>query len=306
MRIASLLPSATEVVYALGLGDALVGRSPECDYPPAVTAKPVVSASVFDGTSMGSAEIDATVRRHLESPAGAGSLYHIDLARLRAVKPDLILTQALCDVCAATVDEVQAAAQGLDPAPEVLTLSPSSLDDILEDILVIGERTGRRDRAKALVNELRTRLETVRARVADAGKPRVVCLEWLEPIFNAGHWVPQQVEYAGGREVLGSAGKPSRTVPWDRVIAANPEVLVLMPCGLDMGRAERETSLVTDRDGFADLPAVRDGNVFLVNGSAYFNRPGPRTVDGVELLAHLLHPEISPKAWPDDAARRLT
>ena len=306
MRIVSLLPSATEIVYALGLGESLVGRSPECDYPPEVAAKPVVSASVFDGTAMGSAEIDATVRRHLESPAGAGSLYHIDRERLRAARPDLILTQALCDVCAATVDEVRDAAGALDSAPEVLTLSPTSLDDILEDILVIGERTGRRDRAKALVNELRARLAAVRARAAGGDEPRVACVEWLDPIFNAGHWVPQQVEYAGGREVLGAMGKPSRTVPWDRVVAAKPDVLVLMPCGFDVARAAAEASLITEREGFPEMPAAREGRVFLVNGSAYFNRPGPRTVDGVELLAHLLHPDRFPKAWPDSAARRLT
>ena len=306
MRIASLLPSATEIVYALGLGDSLVGRSPECDYPPEIAAIPAVSASVFDGTAMGSAEIDATVRRHLESPAGAGSLYHIDRERLRAAKPDLILTQALCDVCAATVDEVRDAAGALDTAPEVLTLSPTSLDDVLEDILVIGEQTGRRERAKALVNELRMRLETVRARTADAAKLRVACLEWLDPIFNAGHWVPQQVEYAGGREVLGAMGKPSRTVTWERVLAANADVLVLMPCGFDVARAAAEASLVTQRESFMDIPAAREGRVFLVNGSAYFNRPGPRTVDGVELLAHLIHPDLFPKPWPDSAARRLT
>ncbi len=306
MRIASLLPSATEIVYALGLGDALVGRSPECDFPPEVAAKPVVSASVFDGKDLGSAAIDETVRRHLAGLNDAGSLYHIDLEMLRTIRPDLVLTQGLCNVCAAGVEEVRTAAGSLRPCPEVMSLDPTSLDDILESILVVGERTDRRHEAKSLVNRLQERLERVRSRTRDAAKPRVACIEWFDPIFSAGHWVPQQVEYAGGREVLGVAGKPSRTIPWETVLAAEPEVLVLMACGFDVPRALREVLLITERDGFADLPAAKDGAVFVVDGSAYFDRPGPRTVDGVELLAHLIHPERFPEPWPDAAARRLT
>ncbi|HEV8595597.1 MAG TPA: cobalamin-binding protein [Thermoplasmata archaeon] len=306
MRIASLLPSATEIVYVLGLGESLVGRSPECDFPLEVSAKPVISASVFDGTDLDSASIDATVRRHLESPEGAGSLYHIDVEKLRAVRPDLILTQGLCDVCAASVDEVRDAASALDAPPEVVSLDPTSLDEILEDILVVGEKAGRPAAAVQLVRDLRARLEEVRAKTEGADRPTVACIEWFDPIFNAGHWVPQQVEYAGGREVLGTFQKPSRTIPWELVLAAEPDVLVLMPCGFDVPRAIKEARSVTAREGFEALPAVREGRVYVVNGSAYFNRPGPRTVDGVELLAHLIHPELFPEPWPDDAARRLT
>lgn len=306
MRIASLVPSATEIVYALGIGDALVGRTPECDYPPEVAAKPVVSSSVFDGADLDSPAIDATVRRHLEGPDGTGSLYHLDMEKLGAVRPDIILTQGLCDVCAASVDDVRAAAGALGSPPEVVSLDPSSLDDILENILVVGERTGCLGRAKELVHGLKARLDAVRAKTRNAARPRVVCLEWFEPIFNAGHWVPQQVEYAGGREVLGTLGKPSRTIPWERVLAAEPEVLVLMPCGFGVQRALKEVRLITERVGFAELPAARDGRVFVVDGSSYFNRPGPRTVDGVELLAHLIHPDLEPGVWPDDAAQRLT
>src|SRR3990172_10773575 len=200
------------------------------------------------------------------------------------------------------VDEVRAAARGLDTSPEVLTLAPMSLEDVLEGILVIGERAERGERAKNLVSSLRGRLEAVRGRIGSAAKLRVACIEWFDPIFNAGHWVPEQVEYAGGREVLGSPGIPSRTTPWEDVLAARPEVLVLMACGFDVPRAVREAHLVTERVGFEDLPAVQEGRVYVVNGSAYFNRPGPRLVEGVELLAHLLHPDRFPGAWPDAAA----
>lgn len=305
VRIASLLPSATEIVYALGLGDRLVGRSPECDFPGEVTAKPVVSTSVFDGTHLGSAEIDEVVRHHLHTSDGR-SLYHIDLERLRELRPDVLLTQALCDVCAAAVDEVRDAANRLASPPEVVSLDPTSLDDILENILVIGKKTGNLARARSLAKSLHGRLEAVRGRTRELGRPRVACLEWFEPIFSAGHWIPQQVEFAGGREVLGTMGKPSRVVTWDRVLAAEPEVLILMACGFDVPRALREVHLITERPGYDSIPAIREGRAFVVNGSAYFNRPGPRTVDGVELLAHLLHPDSFPDTWPDDAARRLT
>jgi iron complex transport system substrate-binding protein len=306
VRIASLVPSATELVYALGLGDDLVGRSPECDFPPEAAATPVVSTSVFDGTSQGSREIDATVRRHLESPDGAGSLYHVDVEKLRALRPDLLLTQALCNVCAAAVDEVREAATKLSAPPEVVSLDPTSLEDILEDIVVIGGKTGREAEARALATSLAARLAAVREGIRDLPKPRVACIEWFDPIFNAGHWVPQQVAYAGGREVLGTMGKPSRTIPWESVVAAEPEVLVLMACGFDVPRALEEAPLVAQRPGFDSLPAVRAGRVFVVNGSAYFNRPGPRTVDGVELLAHLLHPDVFPEPWSESAVRRWT
>lgn len=287
------------------MGDRLVGRSPECDFPPEVAAKPVVSTSVFDGADLGSAEIDAVVRSHLQSPEGGGSLYHLDVEKLRELRPDLLLTQALCDVCAAAVDEVRDAAGKFADPPEVVSLDPTSLDDILEGILVVGEKTGRGERAKSVVASLHARLESVRARVRGLSRPRVACIEWFEPIFNAGHWVPQQVEYAGGIEVLGSMGKPSRSIPWDRVLAAEPEVLVLIACGFDVPRAVGESRLVTARPGYSSLAAVADGRVFVANGSAYFNRPGPRTVDGVELLAHFLHPDVFPEPWPEDAARRL-
>lgn len=306
VRIASLLPSATEIVYALGLGEALVGRSPECDYPHEVAAKPVVSTSVFDGRAMVSPEIDATVRRHVGGGEGSSSLYHIDVDALRAARVDLLLTQALCDVCAASVDEVRTAANELDPAPEILTLSPTSLDDVLEDIVILGGKTDRLLAARELVHSLRQRLERVQGATRNAAKPRVACIEWFDPIFTAGHWVPEQVAYAGGREMLGTPGRPSRTIPWEQVCAADPEVLVLMACGFDVPRGVSEAHRVTERDGFAELAATREGRVFVVDGSSYFNRPGPRVVEGVELLAHVIHPELFTAGWPDTAVRRLS
>ena len=306
MRIASLVPSATEIVYSLGLGDHLVGRSPECDYPPEVVAKPVVSASVFDGAALASPDIDATVRRHLAGPDGAASLYHVDGERLRRARPDLLLTQGLCRVCAASVEAVRRAADSMDRPPEVLSLDPTSLDDIFEDILLVGEKTGQPERAKGLVAALRERVEVVRRTVSGRARPGVVCIEWFDPVFSAGHWVPEQVAYAGGEERIGRPRTVSHVVPWDRIVAAEPEVLVLMACGFDVPRAIQEVHRITRREGFASIPAVRDGRVFVVNGSAYFNRPGPRTVDGVELLAHLFHPDVFPEPWPDSAVRRLT
>jgi iron complex transport system substrate-binding protein len=306
LRIVSLLPSATEIVYALDLGDSLVGVTHECDYPEPARVKPVVTRSLLDHTSSTSEEIDQAVSQQLQDGL---SLYELDRNRLAELAPDLILTQALCAVCAVaygdverTVRDVSAEYGGI--APRVLSLEPHSLDDILTAIEQVGAATGAAARAVALVAELRARVAGVRVRAAAAKRrPRVACLEWLSPTYGPGHWLPELVELAGGRPGLGVAHANSRRVAWNDVIAFAPEVIVVAPCGMDLRRTVEEAQRVLpSRTGWNALPAVRQGRVYAVDGNAYFSRPGPRIVDSLELLAELIHPELfagwgPPAAW---------
>ena len=303
MRICSLLPSATEIVYALGLGDQLYGVSHECDYPPEAAAKPTLIRSVFDQLSLSSLEIDHAVMERLRSGEG---VYTIDLDLLRQAEPDLILTQELCDVCAVPYAEVKRAVDQLISRPRLLPLSPSLLGDVLQDISRVGEATGREEQAGFLVRRLRERIDRVTARTATAAeRPATFCLEWADPLYVAGHWIPEMVEVAGGIDGLGMKGKPSVQIEWERVIRYAPEIVILMPCGFDVERAVREMPLLTRLPGWLDLPAVQRGQVYAVNATAYFSRSGPRLVDGLELLAKILHPELFPGAIPGEAARRV-
>jgi iron complex transport system substrate-binding protein len=282
------------------LGDALVGVTHECDYPPQAKEKPVVVRSVIDAARMTSEEIDRKVAEALQ--AGKG-LYTIDEAAFVDAAPDLILTQGLCDVCALDYNEVVKAAAKLSRQPAILSLNPHGLADMLEDIRRIGAATERLIVAEALVQDLQRRID----RVADARsvhRPRVVCLEWYEPLYAAGHWAPEMVELAGGEDMLGRKGEPSSKVEWRAVVAARPEVILLMPCGFDVRRSVKDASSLREREGWNDLPAVRAGKVFAVNGNSYFSRPGPRLIDGLEILAQLIRPEeIAWSLSPADAAR---
>lgn len=303
MRICSLLPSTTEIAFALGLGDAVVGVTHECDYPPEAKKKPVVVRCAFDAGAMGSGEIDRTVSRRLQ---GKESLYLIDLSRLKEANPDLILTQDLCDVCAIEPDEVLKAAASLPQKPQLITLAPHLLGDMLKDIERVGEATARQGAASSLIENLRRRIHFVTERAKkSAYRPRVACLEWLDPLYNAGHWIPEMVELAGGTAGLAEKGKPSTKINWEGVIEFSPEVIVVMPCGFDVARTLEEMPLIQRLPGWNDLPAVKQGQVFAVNGHAYFSRSGPRLVDALEILAHILHPELFPDDAPPDAARRL-
>lgn len=303
MRICSLLPSATEIVYALGLGDQLYGVSHECDFPPDATSKPTVIRSVFDSSGLSSFEIDHTVRERLRRGEG---VYTIDLDRLQEAHPDLILTQELCDVCAVPYREVKRAVEQLDSRPHLLSLSPLLLGDVLQDILRVGEATDRKERAASLVGDLQSRIGQVISRVAGATeRPKAFCVEWVDPIYAAGHWVPEMVELAGGIDGLGRKGKPSIPIKWERVVRYAPEVVILMGCGFDLERNIRELSLLTRLSGWGDLPAVKRGRVYAVNASAYFSRSGPRLVDGLELLASILHPGLLPGAMSAEAARQI-
>ena len=300
MRIVSLLPSATEIVSALGLAGELVGISHECDYPPDVVSKPVMIRPIVRPDSLTSPEIDATVAGALRD---GKSVYVLDEDALRTAAPDLVITQELCDVCAVAYADVMAATKRLPRTPKVLSLGPRAVFDVIKNVQTVAQAAGVPERATPIVAELRRRIDrVVEQRKSDGSIPSVACLEWLDPIYVAGHWIPEMVELAGGRDLLGTKGDPSRKVPWEAVLASRPEVLILMPCGFDIPRGVKEMHLLTQRPGWNELPAVRNGRVWMVNGHAYYNRSGPRLIDGLEFMAHMLLPERFPRKPPAEAA----
>jgi iron complex transport system substrate-binding protein len=282
MRIASLVPSATEALFALGLGDSVVAVTHECDHPPAARRLPRLTSSVIE-EGLPPAEIDARVRA---VTAAGESLYGLDEGRLAEAEPDLIVTQALCAVCAVSFDDVRAIAARLASSPAVISLDPETLAEVLDDLVRLGEATGDPGRGAALRAELAARLDRVRDAVVGIPRPRVAALEWLDPVYAGGHWVPEMVELAGGEDVLGEPGRKSRVVSWDEVAAAGPEIVVAMPCGLYAEEAAAQARARAER-----LEALGAGLVVAVDAASSFSRPGPRLVDGVELLAHLLHPD---------------
>lgn len=292
MRIVSLLPSTTEIVCALGLEDALVGITHECDYPPTVVDKPRLTSSRISPETMTSKEIDHAVRSQLAHMDGHGSIYDLDETRLRELKPDLILTQELCEVCAVSYKTVERAARMFAGDVQVVSLEPNTIGDIFENIRMVGELTGRKNEADKLVGELNTRLERVKNATAPLDRrPRTLMLEWLEPAFAPGHWVPEQVEIAGGGQAFGKAGQRSVTTTAEEINAYAPEVIVLIPCGYYKEDILRQLPGATLPAGWKDLPAVRSGEVWATDATSYFSRPGPRVVEGVEILARILHPE---------------
>lgn len=300
-RICSLLPSATEIVFALGLGDRLVAVTHECDFPPEASRRPVMTRSTLDHGTRGSREI----HNHIAGALHAGSsIYALDQALLERLDPDLVLTQELCDVCAVSFDDVERAVRRLRGQRTVLSLEPTSLEGILETIVQVGDATGTRRRAATVVADLRVRIDEIAAATRDVPRPRVFAMEWLDPPFTAGHWVPEMVRLAGGRDELGREGLPSSRVTWDRIAAVDPEIVVLMPCGFTLERTLDEAGRVTLPEAWRGLSAVRSGQVYAVNGSAYFNRPGPRVVDGLRILAEIIHPERLPRRMPADAWQR--
>jgi iron complex transport system substrate-binding protein len=287
MRIVSLVPSATELLFALGLGEEVAAVTHECDHPPEVLDLPRVTRDVI-GPGLTPAEIDRAVRSLTEE---GRAIYELDEARLRALQPDLIVTQALCAVCAVSYDDVQALADGMDPRPEVISLDPHTLGEVLGDVRTLAEATDSRDAGVDLVQDAAGRLDRVRLAVRDAPSVRVAALEWLDPVYVAGHWTPQLIEYAGGEDLLGLPGEPSEVRSWEEVVAARPEVVIVMQCGYDAERALEEAYEFGDE--LAEIGAKR---VVAVDAAAYFSRPGPRLVDGLEVLAHALHPDLVPEA----------
>ncbi len=282
MHIVSLVPHATELLFALGAGPEVVAVTHECDYPLEALALPRVTRDVLPG-GLSAAEIDAAVReRTLEGQA----IYELDRDALAKLEPDLIVTQALCSVCAVSYEEVSQVARKLPSKPRVIALDPKTLGETLGDVRTLAQATNRRDEGVQLVQQAAARVDRVKLAVRGAERPRVAALEWLDPVFVAGHWTPQLIELAGGTDVLGLPGEPSDTVTWNVVAAAEPEVVVVMPCGYDAPRAHAEAMSFAD-----ELSKLNARRIVAVNASAYFSRPGPRVVDGLELLAHILHPD---------------
>lgn len=293
MQICSLLPSATEILYALELGDSIAGVTFECDFPPEARRKPIVVDTVL-GHDLSPEAID----REASNYATHGeSLYRVDLAALERIRPDLVVTQELCDVCAVSKPHLLQALDQLSPQPRVLSLTPHSLAEVLLDIERVGAAAGRQTKAAELVTRLRERIAKVEARPRTF--PKVVCLEWLNPLYNAGHWVPDMVKIAGGRDLLAMSGDYSTRVSIEAVIGARPDVMVIMPCGYDAQKAKEEYSRTQFLQGWEDIPAVRSDRVYAVHASAYFSRPGPRLVDGVEILYSLFHDDFSEPLPPD-------
>ena len=303
MRIVSLLPGATELVCALGLAEHLVGVSHECDFPPEVVAGlPRLTRSTLPEGLTDPAAIDAAVR---EKARRGEPLYVIDEAQLAALEPDLILTQALCEVCAVPMGQALRASGRLRRPPRVIAVNTYRMTDLFEALQQIGEATGVPERAEDLLQTWRRRLARVEDAVAGAPRPRLLLLEWLDPPFCCGHWVPEMVEIAGGREVLGRPGEPSRRIRWEEVLAAAPDVIGLIPCGYRLADAVESYPLLTRLSFWPQIPAVRNGQVYALEASAYFSRPGPRTIDGIELLAALLHPDRFHTPLREQAARPL-
>jgi len=298
-RIASFLPSATEMIYALGLEDRLVGVTHECDFPLAAQEKPIVVRSVLPVETMSQAEIDVAVSARMRD---GESLYEVDEALMRYLAPDLIVTQDLCQVCAPSGNEVSKVFHTLALKPEVLFLTPKSLDEVLDNIVALGTAADVAERAQNVCDSLRARLEDVQKIAARAtSRPRVFCMEWLDPVYCSGHWVPEMVQLAGGEDALGRHGTDSVRIAWQDVVEWAPEVMVVMPCGFHLADAIKAAGCLGERPGWADIPAVRNGRVFIADASSYFARPGPRLADGMELLAHLIHPELFDWNGPADA-----
>ena len=299
MRICSFLPSATETVYLLGRGDSLLGVSHECDFPPEARGKTAVVRSRFDSAEMSSREIDDAVRDLMRR---GENIYEIDEDALARIRPDLVITQRLCEVCAVPFEDVERAADRLDPPPAVISLDPHGLGDVIDDILAVGRAIGADSEAHHAAFGLRARVDAVRRTVSRAADraPTVACVEWLDPAIIAGHWIPEMVEFAGGRDILAEPGAPSRQIELDALIDADPDILILMPCGMDAARAAAEFRALPNAAEWRRMSAFAAGRVFAVDSGALFSRSGPRLVDGLEILAKIVHPDLFADAPPDD------
>ncbi|MBI3878219.1 MAG: cobalamin-binding protein [Verrucomicrobia bacterium] len=290
MKIVSLLPSATEIVYLLGLGDDLMADSHECDFPPEAARKPRITRSLIHN-GMDSHEIDRLVSEQLHTK---GTLYELDLDLWQRAAPDLILTQKLCDVCAISYDNVARAVTLLNPQPQVLTLEPQLIEDVFANILAIGAATQTSDKAREVVCEMEARVHSVRSR-APKTNTKVLCLEWLDPPFCAGHWLPQIVTYSGGYDGLGKLAEDSVRIEWQTIEQYDPEVIVVMCCGFGIPRTLEDIAKLADNEVWKNLCAVKSNRVFITDGNHYFSRPGPRLVDSLEIMAGILHPNIFPE-----------
>jgi iron complex transport system substrate-binding protein len=303
IRIVSFLPSATEMACALGLADQLVGVTHECDYPQEIKGKPIVVRSALPVENMSEQEIDRAVSERLRN---GQSLYRVDEQLLRELAPDLILTQDLCQVCAPSGSEVSQVLNALPCKPQILWLTPKSLDEIFDNICQLGAATGRSEQAEALIEDGRAQLDKITTITHTLQyRPRVFCMEWLDPVYCCGHWVPEMVRMAGGRDDLGREGADSARVAWADALGWEPEILIVMPCGFDLEETIAHAQRLSAYPRWKDIPAVRSDRVYAVNANAYFARPGPRVVDGTKLLAHLIHPDLFEWTGPARAFERL-
>jgi iron complex transport system substrate-binding protein len=304
LRVVSLVPSATEIVHFVGAGGSLVGVTHECDYPKGVESLPKLTTTPIDHHALTSAEIDAAIGRHLTD---TDSIYSLDAGLLEELEPELVLTQGLCDVCAVSSNVVGQAVARLPRKPRVLSMNPTSLDEVLEVIVEVGEAVGHGEEARERVAALRKRIARIEEAVAGLSeRPGVGCVEWLDPPFSAGHWVPEMVRLAGGEELFAEAGEPSARLSWEEIVEAAPEVMVLMPCGFDATRTLQEANLLLpELPGWSELPAVKSGRVWAVDANSYFSRPAPRLMEGVEILARILHPRVFPDMPEFEEGARL-
>ncbi|MEX1053323.1 MAG: cobalamin-binding protein [Nitrosopumilaceae archaeon] len=286
-RIVSFLPSATEILYQLGAGDLLVGVTHECDFPEEAKSKPRVIHSSFDPTKMSSNEID---RQIVELMHSGGDIYLVDEQILKNANPDLIVAQGICDVCSPTTKEISKAVSILNNKPEVVILDPHNLDDILAGILEVAKKIGKINEAQKLIDSLQKRIEYVKSK-STKSRPKVLCIEWLDPLFTAGHWVPQMVEIAAGINGLSAVGEPSRRMKIEEAIKFDPDIVVLMPCGFDINRIRQEYSKLANNTQWKLLRALQNNRVYAVDANSYFSKSGPRTITGIEILAKIIHPE---------------
>ncbi|HWP84795.1 MAG TPA: cobalamin-binding protein [Terriglobia bacterium] len=291
LRLVSLIPSATEIVCALGLEERLVGRSHECDYPPSVRPLPACTTAKLRSEAP-SAEIDRQVQRILEE---ALSVYQVDTELLRSLRPTHILTQTQCEVCAVSLRDVeQALSAWMEEHPQILALQPVALADVWEDIRRLAAGLGVPERGHRLVQSLQSRMDAIAQAAAPWPRPSVACIEWMEPLMASGNWMPELVAMAGGRNLFGESGRHASWLEWKDVVAADPDILLILPCGFDLARIRREMPALTERPGWKKLKSANTGSAFLLDGNQYFNRPGPRLAESLEILAEILHPEAFP------------
>ncbi len=292
MRIVSLLPSATEILCEIGLGEYLVGVSHECDYPDFVKDLPPVTKSLIPKDAS-SAEIDIAVKQQLQTEK---AIYHLDFEVLESLRPDVIVTQSLCEVCAVAASEVTDAVCELNTNAKIVNLEPMSLQDVFDTLLLVGKETNHINQSEHAVSQLKQRVESVKTttktEITNEDKPGVIFLEWIDPPFNAGHWTPELIEYAGGVDLIGNKHQPSSQITWDSIVESDPDILFIACCGFDTDRNLEDMNFLIERKGWTELKAVRENNVFITDGNAYFSRPGPRLVEGLELMAHAFHPTI--------------
>ena len=303
MRICAFLPSATEIVYLLGLGDSLYGVSHECDFPPDAVGKPKVVRSRFDSETLSSGQIDSLVT---EMMTRGESIYEVDEDTLAEARPDMVITQRLCEVCAVSFEDVEQAVQRLDSTPDILSLDPHGINDVLEDILQVGARAGRASQAHHAVFNLRARIDAVSQVIGKAkSAPTVACVEWLDPIIAAGHWIPEMVELAGGKDILASPGSSSSRLDMQKLRDADPDVLILMPCGMNVEQARAEFEALPNIDEWREMSAFGNRQIYIVDSGALFSRSGPRLIDGLEIMARIIHPDLFDDPAPEEFCANL-